>query len=370
MRQNNYYAILFHCAPSNTNISKAFKGKAIALASLFVKTYSLSELFEMNYDIVYRHICELILQQLITNPNFTPETFCNHISLEKLFYSFSDMVALATAYRESPDEILPYAFCYFGRLFKKAKRKMSPYLKDIEEQEQDEVMVIAINNLLMSYTPGKPFSPNYVYWALTAALAELAGDYYPVRLNRNELIEYEKFKYFTEKYKIARETIRVFLDEILLSGEEAATRDDLLFEIDEQDRDYSCKLTLTKALAFFEYFSVSCGGFIPCEYYDADNDKFYDLTEGKIDSRFSDAELRILENQITSSDSERYLFRHFQEPGGVSISNSTLRDINSSRYDMRLFKQDLKDTFTVSSSPKPKRKDKKRKKNDPYKPIE
>ena len=75
-------------------------------------------------------------------------------------------------------------------------------------------------------------------------------------------------------------------------------------------RNYSCKLTLTKALAFFEYFSVSCGGFIPCEYYDADNDKFYDLTEGEIDSRFSDAELRILEDQITSSDSERYLLRH------------------------------------------------------------
>lgn len=355
---------ILNCAP--LAIPPEYKEKATALAAKFTKDYTLTGLIALDYELVYNHVCFHIRRQLNSNPDFSPRTFSTYINEKTLFYGYDDIQTLVQHYCSDPNSALPIAICYFAKKFKSVKRKMISYTKELDMEEIDEVLVWTTHRLLLSYDPEVPFSFAYLDLELRAALLTLAGEYFPVKLPRNDLMNYFKFCGYIEKYTLTATTINIFLEEVNLSEEELALHDDLYFAIDEQDRQKPLKITLSKAMDYYHLYVIMRDGVDSYEYYDEEADRYYDLTEGKIDPHFVEAELHVMESQILTDENDKRIYRRFMETGSASFSNDELKsDYNYSRYSLHLLRSHLRDNFVEKTSSSPK---KKRGKN--YTPIE
>lgn len=354
--KNQTLTSILNCAP--LTIPPEYEGKATALAAKFSKNYTLTGLIALNYELVYNHVCFHIRRQLSNNPDFSLKTFSTYINEKTLFYGYDNVQTLVQHYRNDPDSALPIAICYFAKKFKSIKRKMISYTKELDVEEIDAVLVCATHRLLLSYDPKVPFSFAYLDLELRAALLTLAGEYFPVKLPRNNLMNYFKFCGYIEKYNLTATTINIFLDEVNLSEKELALRDNLCFTIDDQDRQKPLKITLSKAMDYYHLYTIMQNGVDSYEYYDEEADKYYDLTEGKIDPHFSEAELHVMESQILTDENDKRIYRRFMETGTASFTNDELKfDYNYSRYSLHLLCSHLRDNFVdeTSSSPKKKR---------------
>lgn len=222
----------------------------------------------------------------------------------------------------------------------------------------DEVLVCTTHRLLLSYDPKVPFSFDYLDLELRVALLTLAGEYFPIKLSRNNLENYYKFCGYIKKYNLNDKNINIFLKEINLSKEELALSDRLCFTIDDQDRQKPLKITLSKAMDYYHLYIIMQDGIDSYEYYDEEADKYYELTEGKTDPHFAEAELHIMESQILTDENDKRIYRRFMETGSASFTNNELKsDYNYSRYSLHLLQNYLQDIFVdeTDSSPKKKR---------------
>ena len=317
-------AILLNCA--STDIPYEYEDKAIALTSRFIKMYSLTGLFDLDYSIIYNHICFHIKQQIESNSLFSPKTFSEFIDEKCLFYGYETIQKLVRIYRQNPNDTLPFAIAFFAKKIKSVKDKMLYCTKGLQPDEIDEVLVIATNKLLTNCNPEALFSFETMDLELKAALAELAGELFPVKLPRNDLVSYFAFCNYIEKYELTVSNIKIFLEELELSVEEAMRSTDLNFSIEKYDRENHRKFTLKKAMYYYQVYTLFHDGVSEIETYNKEQDRFYDISEGIIDTNYSEAELRILESQILSDDNEQRIFRHFVETGSASFTNKELAD--------------------------------------------
>lgn len=330
-------ASLLNC--SSTEIPPEYKDKAVSLSTKFINQYNLTGLYNLQFEIVYNHVCFHIAKQLEENPNFSLASFSEYINEKTLFYGYGLIQLLIQLYRENPNDSFCYLLCFFAKKYKTVRDKMLYCTKHLDREEIDEAIVVATFEILNNYNPEDAFSFEFMEITLKAALAELAGDLFPLRLPRNDLISFFSFSYYVEKYALTLSNIETFLYELSLTRDEAEHRSDLTFNIDNSDRLKHRNISLSKALIYFQNYNILHGGISDLEVYDKEHDCFHDITNGAPDDGFVEAELRVLGSQICSSDSERLIFNRWLETGSSSFTNRELTEkYHSTRYALQLQK--------------------------------
>ena len=341
--KTNSIATRLHC--STMPIPVEFKDKALALTARYVKTFSLSGLYKMNYDIVYNRVCSLVNKQLSTNPNFSVANFSHYINTDTLFYSSEDIQTLVHTYKEKPQETFPYIICFFSRKLCSFKRNKIAYIKGLDEEDVDEVMMVALYKVLERYTPEKGFSFSYLDMELFAAVTQLGGEMHTFTLPRNDYVNYLKFSYFAEKYALTPDNIQQFLAEINLS-ETAYEKEDLTFPIDAQDRRYFCKITLRKAMDYFTLYTLEHCGIVSTTTYDKDTDMVIDNTGAVTDTGFEDAEMDLFASQTFPDEADARMFYRLTEPKGAIFTNQELKDdYHYTRYALSKLKEQIKKDY-------------------------
>lgn len=141
------------------------------------------------------------------------------------------------------------------------------------------------------------------------------------------------------------ENIPQFLYEINLP--EAALADaELTFQIDDKDREYSCKITLPKALDYFSLHAIENQGIICAISYDEDADMVVDNCGAIIDSGFLEAELRLYAEQTFGEEKKRRAFQHLTEPQGATFTKEELtEEYDLTRYELSKMKNQIRNDF-------------------------
>lgn len=344
MTKNNSIAHRLNCA--STQIPEAYEKLAAALSKSYIAKNSLSGLYRMDSNIVYNRVCNLVNKQLTTNPEFCVKNFADHINFTTLFYSPEDIRTLAQIYKESPSESFPYVICFFSRKLHSFRHHKAPYIKNLDMEDVDEVMMIALYKTLERFDPQYDFSFAYLELELFAAITQLGGDMFTFRLPRNDYVNFLKFSYFIEKYKLTLDNIKQFLYEINLSEEEAAGTE-LTFHIRKQDYEYACNITLKKARSYFLLYTIEDAGLISCMTYDKEADMVLDNVGSVIDSGYTDVEMRIYAEQTFADTKEQRIFHRLSEPEGSVFTNRELaEDYEYTRYALSKMKDKLKKDFT------------------------
>lgn len=340
---NNSIATRLHC--SAMPIPVEFKDRAMAFASKYVNSFSLSGLYRMDYNIVYNRICNLVNVQLSANPEFSVQSFSHFINANTLFYSSDDIQTLIHAYKTNPESAFPFIICFFARKLNSFKRCKIAYIKGLDAEDVDEVLMIAVYKTLERYDPKYKFSFSYLELELFAAITQLGGEMHTFGLPRNDYVNYLKFSYFVDKYALTPENIECFLSEINLPDEVFANAQ-LTFPIDEKDHKYSCKITLRKALDYLSLYSIEHLGVVSATYYDEEADMVIDNTGATFDPGFEDALLNLYAEQTFSEKKERRIFHRLTEPEGATFTNRELADeYVYTRYALSKLKKQVKKDF-------------------------
>lgn len=338
-KENNLsIATRLQCAPKPIPVE--FEGKATHLASTYVK-YSLSGLYAMDYDIVYNRVCNLIHNQLSSNPVFCVDNFSNFIDERNLFYGFEGIQTLLSCYKENPEITFPYIICFFTRKLNSFKRTRVAYIKNIDAEDVDEVMMIAIFKALERYTSGSPFSFEYLDLELFSAITQLGGELHTFGLSRNDYVNYLKLAFFIDKHSLTPDNLELFLFEI--NNPEKATH----FTFDEQDLKYGCKITLRKAYDYYKLYTIESLGIISDTTYDDANDMIIDNTGASIENGYEEAELNLYATQTFPCQNEQLVFRHLTEPNGAVFTNHELLvEYNYTRYGLGKMKNQIRKDFS------------------------
>lgn len=338
--KTNFIATHLHC--SATSIPAEYRDKAMSFATRYRKSYSLSGLYRMDYDIVYNRVCYLVDVQLATNPKFTVRQFSQYVNADTLFYSPKDIQMLLQIYKTNPEEAFPYIICFFARKLCSFKRNKIAYIKGLDEEDVDEVMMIALYKVLDRYDLQKPFSFSYLDLELFAAITQLGGEMHTFGLPRNDYVNYLKFSYFIEKYALIPDNIAQFLTEINLPTEEPGINGQS-FSIDEQDRQYSCRITLRKAYDYYSLHALEHYGIVSASYYDKDADMMIDNTGAVTDSGYDEAEMALFASQTYPDEVDARMFYRLTEPKGAVFTNQELKDeYHYTRYALTKLKEQLK----------------------------
>lgn len=343
MMTNKKIAPLLHCTP--TSIPEEYKGKVICLAKNYVKYHSLSGLYKMNYQIVYNRACNLVNMQLAENKKFCIETFDDFVNFNTLFYSMDDINTVTQLYKIYPEEVFPFVICFFTRKLNSFKRFKASYIRNLDVEDVDEVMMIALYKTLERYDPQTVFSFSYLDAELFAAITQLGGDMHPFRLHRNDYVNYLKFSYFIENYGLTLNDLEQFLYEINLSDEDFAAAV-LTFPIREIDHKYACNITLRKAYDYFALYSIMHAGIVSCTTYDKELDMVLDNTGPVMDTGFEEAELNLYSEQAFSQKKDKRIFLRLTEPEGSTFTNKELtNDYEYTRYALSKLKVQIKKDF-------------------------
>lgn len=343
MTKTNSIATRLHCSPMPIPVE--FEDKTKHLAGKYVRDFSLSGLYAMDYNIVYNRVCNLIHSLLAENPEFTLDTFSHFLNVDTLFYSVTDIQTLVLSYKSNPSEVFPYVICFFARKLISFKLSKISYIRGLEREDVDEVMMIAVYKTLERYDPKKPFSFTYLDMELFAAVAQLNANTRTFSMPRNDFVNYQKFAYFIQKYVLTPENIPQFLYEINLP--KAALSDtELTFRIDDKDREYSCKITLPKALDYFSLHAIENQGIICAISYDEDADMVVDNCGAIIDSGFLEVELRLYAEQTFGEEKKRRAFQHLTEPQGATFTKEELtEEYDLTRYELSKMKNQIRNDF-------------------------
>lgn len=336
-------ATRLHCC--STSIPVEFKDKAVTLATKYVKDFSLTGLYSMNRDIVYNRVCNLINKHRSSVPDFSASNFNHYINANTLFYSPQDIQASVLAYKENPQEAFPYIICFFSRKLCSFKRKKIAYIKGLDEQDVDEVMMIALYKVLERYNPQKSFSFSYLDIELFSAITQLGGEMHILGLPRNDYVDYLKFSYFVEKYNLTPDNIEQFLSEINMIREENGNPSST-FPIDEQDSKYSCKITLRKAFDYFSLYSLERSGIVSAISYDEDADTIIDRTCAITDTGYENAEMKLFAAQTFPNEADTQMFYRLTEPKGATFTNQELKEnYHYTRYALSKLKEQIKKDY-------------------------
>ncbi len=333
-------AARLHCAP--ISIPKEYEGRARDLAATYVKKFSLSGLYVLDYSIVYNRVCNLTHSQLTANPEFNIDTFSHFINANTLFYSVTDIQTLVLSYKTNPEEAFAYIICFFARKLVSFKRRKIAYIKGLEHEDIDQAMMIALYRVLERYNPKLPFSFTYLDLELFAAVTQLGGEMRTFPLPRNDFVNYLKFSYYIDKYMLTPENIKQFLYEINLP-EAAHVETQLPFSIDEKDRTYSCKITLRKAYDYFTLYSIEHLGITRAISYDDKSDIIIDNTGVWIEPGFEAVELDLFARQAFHDPKEQRIFYRLTQPGGTTFSSKELlEEYEYTRYALAKMKEKIK----------------------------
>ena len=340
IKNKNLIATQLHC--SSASIPAEYMDRAKHLASSYVKDFSLSGLYAMDYTIVYNRVCNLICSHLIQNPNFNLNTFYQFINADTLFYSVSDIQNLVRSYKANPDIVFPYVICFFARKLISFKRSRISYIKGLDKEDVDEVMMIAVYKTLERYNPTHLFSFSYLELELFAAITQLGGEMHTFGMSRNDYVNYLKFSYFIEKYMLTAQNIRQFLYEMKPLNNDHQ-KEKPFFQIDDHDRKYSCNISLRKALDYFNLYSIENQGILNALSYDEENDMIIDNSGTIIDNGFIYAELELYAEQTFTNQNDQRIFIHLTQPGGATFTNKELaEDYNSTRHRVKKIKATTK----------------------------
>lgn len=338
--KTNSIATCLHCSPMS--IPKDYEQKAMNLAAKYVKDFSLSGLYKMNLNIVYNRVCNLIHTLLTENPEFNIDTFSNFINVNTLFYSVTDIQTLVLSYKANPEETFPFVICFFARKLSSFKRCKIAYIKGLDCEDVDEVMMIALYKTLEKYDPKHPFSFAYLDLELFAGITQLGGEMHTFVLPRNDYVNYLKFIYYIDKYTLTPENIEQFLFEMNLS-DTALAETQTEFSIEPKDRKYSCKITLRKAFDYYALYSIEHLGIASAISYDEDADMVIDNTGAIIERGFGDVELDLFSKQTFSTQKEQRIFHRLTEPEGSIFTNRELtEDFDFTRYALSKMKEKIK----------------------------
>lgn len=333
-------AARLHCTP--VSIPKEYEGRARDLAATYVKKFSLSGLYVLDYSIVYNRVCNLTHSQLTANPEFNIGTFSHFINPDTLFYSVTDIQTLALSYKTNPEETFFYIMCFFARKLVSFKRRKIAYIKGLEHEDVDQAMMIALYKVLERYNPKLSFSFTYLDLELFAAVTQLGGEMRTFSLPRNDFVNYLKFSYYIDKYKLTPENIKQFLHEINLP-KAGHVETQPVFCTDEKDRTYSCKITLKKAYDYFTLYSIEHSGIICAISYDDKADMIIDNTHASIDPGYEAVELDLFARQAFHDPKEQRILYRLTQPGGTTFSSKELlEEYEYTRYALTKLKQKIK----------------------------
>lgn len=344
MTKNNSIAHRLNCA--SAQIPEAYEKLAATLSKSYIAKNSLSGLYRMDSKIVYNRVCNLVNKQLATNPEFCAKNFADHINFTTLFYSPEDIRTLTQIYKEAPSESFPYVICFFSRKLHSFRHHKAPYIKNLDIEDVDEVMMIALYKTLERFDPQYDFSFIYLELELFAAITQLGGDLFTFRLPRNDYVNFLKFSYFIEKYKLTLDNIQQFLYEINLPEEKSADTMPT-FNIKKQDYEYACNITLKKARSYYLLYAIEDAGLVSYMTYDKEADMVLDNIGSATDSGYTDVEMQIYAEQTFADDKEKRIFQRLTEPEGSVFTNRELaEDYEYTRYALSKLKEKLKKDFT------------------------
>ncbi len=322
-----------------------FKEKASSLAIRYQKTFSMTGLYLMDFNIVYARVCNLVNEQLRSNPDFSPNTFTKYINADTLFYSPADIQTLVQTYKTYPEETFPYVICFFARKLYSFKKHKIAYIKNLDEADVDEVMMIALFKVLERYSPEHPFSFSYLDLELFAAITQLGGEMHTFGMPRNDYTNYMKLSYFIERYSLTPSNLACFLEEINLSDEERSKRN-LLFSIDEKDLHYGCKITLRKAYDYYSLYIIEHNGIVSATYYDEESDTMIDRTAPSMEAGYSEVEMDLFTKQVFTDSRDQRIFYRLTEADGASFTNDELKnDYEYTRYALSKLKNQIRKEF-------------------------
>lgn len=320
-------------------IPPEYEKAACSLAARYVTSFSLSGLYRMDYEIVYNRTCNLVHNHLRNNPAFSPETFEGFINANNLFYGMDGIQAVIAQYKLYPDAAFPYILCFFSRKLCAFKRSRAAYIKGLDAEEVDAVLVVALYKTLDAYDFSTPFSFSYLDLELFAALTELGGQMHPFGMGRNDYVSYLKLSYLAGKYQLTKDTLPLFLAEINSTFEELP-RNRRHFAIDAEDLRYQCKMTLKKAAAYFTLYSIERLGYVT-ENDTSDTDAAEPLGS-TFETGYSDVELELFAEQTIENERDRKIFHRLTEPGGAIFTNRELtEDYEYTRYALSKLKSHI-----------------------------
>jgi len=327
MKQN--ISIALSCGPAA--IPPEYEKAACSLAARYVTSFSLSGLYSMDSELVYNRTCNLVHNHLRNNPAFSPEAFEDFINANTLFYGMDGIQAVIAQYKLDPDAAFPYILCFFGRKLCAFKRSRAAYMKGLDAEEVDAVLVVALYKTLDTYDFSSPFSFSYLDLELFAALTELGGQMHPFGMGRNDYVSYLKLSYLAGKYQLTKDTLPLFLAEINSTLEELP-QNRRHFAIDPEDLRYQCKMTLKKATAYFTLYSIERLGYVT-ENDTSDTEPSAESLGSTFETGYSDVELELFAEQTMESERDRKIFHRLTEPGGAVFKNRELtEEFDTTRY--------------------------------------
>lgn len=209
-------SFLLHCAP--VHISCEYQAKVTALAKEFVKYFSPLSYRKLEYNIVYNRACNRVNELLKTEPRFTPATFSQYLNYGTLFYSQNDVDTLVSLYRMNQTDCFDYLQCFFAVKLKNTKKKYLSYIKELDPDDIDSTLQLALISTLNDYTPEKGnFSFEYLDRQLRSFLFEYIADTGLWGMNRNLLPQYRHMCALFDKYNLSSKEIPRFLYEVRLT---------------------------------------------------------------------------------------------------------------------------------------------------------
>ena len=340
MLKPNVLAEMLRCNP--VTIPVEFQKVAKGLAAKYVHLYSLSGLLRMEYPIVYNRVCNLIQHHQRNTPGFSPYCFKDFVNTETLFYSAADIETLIAAYQSAPNVAMPYVICFFSKKIGAFKYKNISYTKNLETADVDAVLMTTLTETIQAFNFSTHFSFAYLELNLFASLTELGGQMRKFPLNRNDFVQYLKLSYLIQKYNLTIDLLPCFLHEINTSYE-LLPQEQRTFILDRIDMHYSCNLSLKKAKAFFNLYSIEALGFLPDSTYDEENDMVIDYTSDVIDKGYADAELRLFAEQVFQKPKYKKIFHRLTEPNGAVFTNQELKEeYDSSRHELKHIKNQIR----------------------------
>lgn len=342
INKTNTLATRLHCSPMPIPVE--YRDKAAALTTRYVRNNSLSGVYRMDQGIVYNRVCHLVNRQLTENPAFNPQSFPRFINSDNLFYSANDIHTIIAAYKEDPNAVFHYLTCFFSRKLCSFKRHKIAYINGLDEQDVDQVMMIALYQVLDRYDMKKPFSFSYLELELFAAITRLGGEMHTFGMPRNVYVNYLKFCYFIERYQLTADNIPQFLYEINLP--EDSVEQPSMFSIDASDRRYSCRFSGRKAMDFYNLYTMEHYGIVSASYYDEEADMMIENTGGAWDNGFEEAEMDLFVSQSFADEADARVFYHLTEPEGAVFTNHELKDdYHYTRYNLTKLKKQIKDDY-------------------------
>lgn len=340
---NSSLAHILHCNPMVIPIE--YKAKTKALTATFVSAYSKTCFNQIDQRLVYDRACNCVNKLIECEPDFSPATYNKFLNIGTLFYSQSDTDLLLEFYRTMPkEETFQYVLMFFAVKLNNTKKTYREYLQNVNSEDVNSILITTLIDTLNNYNPEKMhFSFNYLEQQLRCALMEYVATSGYFMFNRNLYPQYRHMCLIYNKYNLSINEIERFLYEVQLS-DEAALKENLMFDIDPDDKKYSFKgITPSKAENFYHIYVAESNGISELIHFDEEKELNIDLTIGLPDDNFDNVILKEYINKTFPTDSQKLVVYHFIRTGSSRFSAEELALYGTTRYEVKKVIEKLRD---------------------------